>query len=105
VPRSIELSSRQQTRQKKGASSLRVTVVGFVVIFIIFLLTVVFLFVFFLIRLLPKAHRGGYREIRTHWGETVWRHGGHVQMVRSYRWVLSGFRTHDQTDLLYQVEC
>jgi hypothetical protein len=45
--------------------SLRVAVVGFVIIIVIFFLVVVFLFVLFLVGLLSKEEVGSYRVIRS----------------------------------------
>ena len=63
--------------------SLRVAVSGFVVIIIVFFLAVVFVFLFllFLVRLLPKEEIGN-QEIRSGRIVAFWMYCGHGQMVR-----------------------
>ena len=65
------------------AHSLRVTVVGCVVIIVIFFaVTVVFLFVFLLVRLLSKEDNGSYQPMRMVCVGAFRMYSAHVSMVR-----------------------
>jgi hypothetical protein len=60
--------------------SLRVSVVAFVVIIVIFFaVAVIFLFVFFLVWLLSKEDIGSYRPIRRVRVEAFWMYAAHAQ--------------------------
>jgi hypothetical protein len=68
-------------------SSLRVAVVAFIVIIVVFLaVAFIFLIVLFLVWLFPKKDIASRRAIRTVCVEALWAYSGHVHMVLCARW-------------------